>query len=234
MIIVMSYTSSLNLMHNRPKIKFWYLQSTHQNYFKHFPPCSSGSSLSPSTTLCICSQIHEGRLKSSWTHLITPSQNFVEVQWWSLFWSTSLSKWCTSYNAPPTSQKHAADHWSLRNFLPQSSLFMVRKAQKLCGVRFGLYSGWSNGVPLMHFFQAKHRIQFRSLPMQFLGFSNHEKGAPRQEILKWSMACSMFSRSGWRVVRSALFAKGGTLKNRPSLHLHKVPTQSNKVSPQTL
>jgi hypothetical protein len=27
-------------------------------------------------------------------------------------------------------------------------------------------------------------IQFRSLPMWFLGFSNHEKGAPRQ-ILKW-------------------------------------------------
>jgi hypothetical protein len=27
-------------------------------------------------------------------------------------------------------------------------------------------------------------IQTRSHPMQFLGFSNHEKGAPRQEILK--------------------------------------------------
>jgi hypothetical protein len=27
-------------------------------------------------------------------------------------------------------------------------------------------------------------IQSKSHPVQFLGFSNHEKGAPRQEILK--------------------------------------------------
>jgi hypothetical protein len=44
----------------------------------------------------------------------------------------------------------------------------------------------------------------------------------------------MFSRSGWSTVRSALFAKGGTSKKRPSLHLHKVLTWNNKVSPQTL
>jgi hypothetical protein len=43
----------------------------------------------------------------------------------------------------------------------------------------------------------------------------------------------MFSRSGWSDVRNALLAKGGTLKKRPSLHLHKVPTWSNKVSAQT-
>jgi hypothetical protein len=69
--------------------------------------------------------------------------------------------------------------------------------------------------------------------MQFLGFSNHEKGALRQEILKWSMVCSMFLRSGWSVV-SASHAKGGTSKKRLSLHLHRVPTQGNKVSPWTL
>jgi hypothetical protein len=34
------------------------------------------------------------------------------------------------------------------------------------------------------FFQAVHRIQFISRPMRFLGFSNHENGAPRQEISK--------------------------------------------------
>jgi hypothetical protein len=33
---------------------------------------------------------------------------------------------------------------------------------------------------LMGFSQAEHRIQFRSRPIRFLGFSNHEKGAPRQ------------------------------------------------------
>jgi hypothetical protein len=31
-----------------------------------------------------------------------------------------------------------------------------------------------------------------------------------------------------------LLAKGGSLKKRPSTHLHKAPTQSNKVRPWTL
>jgi hypothetical protein len=61
---------------------------------------------------------------------------------------------------------------------------MVGTAQKLDGARFGLYGGCCNGVPLIYFFQAEHRIQFRSCPMRFLGFSNHEKGALRQEISK--------------------------------------------------
>jgi hypothetical protein len=101
------------------------------------------------------------------------------------FRSTSLGKRCNFYNAPPTSRKRAADRWSLPNFLPQSSLFMVGKAQKSHGARSGLYGRCSNGVPPVHFFQAEHRIQFRSRPMRFLGFSNHEKGAPRLEISKW-------------------------------------------------
>jgi hypothetical protein len=70
-------------------------------------------------------------------------------------------------------------------------------------------------------------------PMRFLGFSNHEKGAPRQEISKWSTVCNTFSRSGWSVVRSASLPKAGASKKRPSPHLHKVPTRSNKVSPRT-
>jgi hypothetical protein len=177
--------------------------------------------------------IYEGRLQSSWTHLITPSRNFVEVRWRSLFRSTSLGKQCISYNAPPTSRKRASDRWSLRNLLPRSSLFMVGKAQKSHGVRLGPYGGCSSGVPPIHFFQVEHRIQFRSRPMRFLGFSNHEKGATRQEISKWSTVCSTFSWNGWRVVRSESLAKGGTSKKRPSPHLHKVPTRSNKMSPGT-
>jgi hypothetical protein len=70
--------------------------------------------------------------------------------------------------------------------------------------------------------------------MRFLGFSNHEKGALRQEISKWLTVYSTFSRSGWSVVRNASLAKGGTSKNRPSPHQHKVPTRSNKASPRTL
>jgi hypothetical protein len=59
-------------------------------------------------------------------------------------------------------------------------------------------------------------------------------GALRQEISKLSMVCSTFSRSRWSVIRSASLSKGDTSKKRPSLHLHKVPTRSNRVSPQTI
>jgi hypothetical protein len=51
---------------------------------------------------------------------------------------------------------------------------------------------------------------------------------------KWSTVCSTFSRSGWSVLSSASLAKGGTSKKRPSPHLHKFPTRSNKVNPRTL
>jgi hypothetical protein len=57
--------------------------------------------------------------------------------------------------------------------------------------------------------------------MQFLGFSNDEKGALRQEILKWSTVCNTFLRSGWSIVRSASLDKGGTLKKRLSPHSTK-------------
>jgi hypothetical protein len=87
---------------------------------------------------------------------------------------------------------------------------MVGKVQKSYGARSGLYGGCSVGVPPTHFFQAEHRIQFTSRPMRFLGLSNHEKGAARQEILPREV-----------------------LRKRPSSHLHKVPTRSNKVSPRT-
>jgi hypothetical protein len=157
----------------------------------------------------------------------------MEVRWRSLQ-STSLGKRCASYTVPPTSRKRAADRWSLLNFSPRSPLLMVGKAQKSHGARSGLYGGCSNGVPSIHFFQAEHRIQFRSRPMPFLGFSNYENGVPRQEIWKWSTVCSTFSRSGWSIVRSASLAKGRTSERRPSPHLHNVPTQSNKVSQRTL
>jgi len=49
---------------------------------------------------------------------------------------------CTSYSAPHTSQNRAADHRSLLN-LPQSSLLMVGKAQKLHGARCELNSVFS-------------------------------------------------------------------------------------------
>jgi hypothetical protein len=174
---------------------------------------------------CCGEDKYDGRLQSSWNHLITPSRNFVEVRWRSLFRTTSLDKRCTTYNTPPTSRKRAADRWSLRNFLPWSSRFMVGKPQKSHGARSVL------GLEKV---DRWNPIQSRSRPMWFLGFSNHKKGAPRQEISMWSTVCSTFSRSGWSVVRSASLSKAGTSKKRPSPHLHKVPTRSNKASPRTL
>jgi hypothetical protein len=48
------------------------------------------------------------------------------------------------------------------------------------------------------------------------------------------MVCSTFSRCGLSVVRSASLAKVATSIKRPSPHLHKVPTLSNKVIPRIL
>jgi hypothetical protein len=69
-------------------------------------------------------------------------------------------------------------------FLASELPFMVGKAQKSHGARSGLYGGCSYGFPPVQIFQAERRIQFKSRPMRFLGFSKHENGAPRQEISK--------------------------------------------------
>jgi hypothetical protein len=78
--------------------------------------------------------IYEDRLQSSWTHLITPSRNFVEVRWRSFFkylpWqavyllqrSTPFSKTCCR---PLITSK----------FLASELLFMVGKVQKSHGAR---------------------------------------------------------------------------------------------------
>jgi hypothetical protein len=130
--------------------------------------------------------------------------------------------------------KRAADRWSLRSFLPRSSLFMVGKAQKSHGARSELNSVFGLEKVVRWNPIRASAIQFRFRPMRFLGFSNHEKAAPTQEILKLSTVYSTFTRNGWNVVRSASLANGGISKKRPSPHLHKVPTRSNKVNPRTL
>jgi hypothetical protein len=94
--------------------------------------------------------------------------------------------------------------------------------------------GCSNGVPPVHFFQAEHRIQFRSRPMRFRDFSNHETGAPNFEVInskqhvfeKWVERCRKYIAS---------YQRRYFEKKRPSphLHLHKVPNRRNKASPRT-
>jgi hypothetical protein len=81
-------------------------------------------------------------------------------------------------NVPQT-----VDHFEIP-CLGAPSLFMVGKAQKSHGARSELNSvlglekvdRW-NPIRIS-------AIQSRSCPVGFLGFSNHEKGAPRQEISK--------------------------------------------------
>jgi hypothetical protein len=138
------------------------------------------------------------------------------------------------YNAPPTSWKRVADRWSLRNFLSRSSIFMVGKAQKSHGARSELKSVFGlENVDLWNPIRTS-AIQSISRLMRFLDSSNHEKGAPRQEISKWSTVCSTFSRRVRSVIRSASLARGCTSKKRPSPHLHRVPTRNSKVSPRNL
>jgi hypothetical protein len=57
------------------------------------------------------------------------------------------------------------------------------------------------------------------------------KGSSEARNVEVIIDLQHISRSGWSVVRSASLAKGGISKKRPSPYLHKVLTQSNKVSP---
>jgi hypothetical protein len=134
---------------------------------------------------------------------------------------------------PPTSQKRAADRWSLRNFLPRSSFFMFRKAQKSHGARSELNSAFS-------FEKVDHwnairttAIQCRSRPHAISWLFQPWKGSSEatnfevinglQHVLeKWVERCN-----------KCIVCQGKYFETRPSPHLHKVPTRSNKVSPRT-
>jgi hypothetical protein len=110
---------------------------------------------------------------------------------------------------------------------------MVIKAQKSHGARSELNSVFGLGKVYRWNPIRTSATQSISRLMRFLGFSSHENGAPRQDISKSSTVCSTFSRSGWSVGRSASLAKGDISKKRPSPHLHKIPTRSNKMRPRT-
>jgi hypothetical protein len=112
----------------------------------------------PHSELEFCHKIHiiyEGNLQSSWTHLITLSRNSVEVWWRSLFRSTSLGEWCTSYNAPPTSQKRTADldHFEISCLgAPFSWLEKPRNrmGRDLNWIVCSVWKKWIGGTPLEH------------------------------------------------------------------------------------
>jgi hypothetical protein len=104
---------------------------------------------------------------------------------------------------------------------------MVGKAQKSHGTSSGLYGGRSNGVPPISVSASIATFQLRNADAPLHLLRHPKKGSFKTTV-------TTFSRSWWSVVRSASLAKGGTSKKRPLPHLHKVQTQSNKVSPGTL
>jgi hypothetical protein len=152
---------------------------------------------------------YESRLQILWTHLITPSRNFVEVLWRSLFEVIPLASDAilTTLNPLLENVLKIVDHFEISclgapfSRLEKPRNRMGRDLDCMGDVLMGCHH------PI---FQTENRIQFRSRPMQFLGFSNHENWAPWQEISKWSTVCSTISRREWSAVRSASLAKGGT------------------------
>jgi hypothetical protein len=164
--------------------------------------------------------------------LITPSRNVVEVRWRSLFLSTSLGKRCNSYNAPPTSRKRAVDRWSLRNFLPRSSIFMVGKAHKSHWERSGLYGGCSNGVPWINFFRTQNWIQIS--PHAISGLFQPWKGSSEARNVQVINFLQHVFEKWVERCKKCIACRGRYFEKGPSPQLYKVPTRSNKMRPRTL
>jgi hypothetical protein len=76
-----------------------------------------------------------------------------------------------------------------------------------------------NEVPPVSMSIATFQLRTADAPLKFCH--------PKNGSLKTTV--TLFSRSGWSVVRSASLVKGGTLKKRPSPHLHKVPTRRKRL-----
>jgi hypothetical protein len=177
---------------------------------------------------------YKDRMQSSWTRLFTPCQYFVEVRWRSLFRSTSLGKRCTSYSAPPTSRKRAADRWSLRNSLPRSSLFMVGKAQKSHGAILELnwilcsaWKKWMGGTPLEH-----PPYSPVLAPCNFWAFPIIKRELRGKEFRSDQRSTAHFREVGGALKEVHRLPRE-VLRKRESPHLHKILTWSNKVSPRT-
>jgi hypothetical protein len=120
-------------------------------------------------------------------------------------------------------------------FLVSELLFVVGKGHKSHGARSGLYSRCSDGVPLIHFFQAEHRIQFGSRPHAISGLFQSWKGS--SEVRNFEVINGLqhvFEKWVERCKKCIACQGRGTSKERPSQHIHKVPTRSNKMSPRTL
>jgi hypothetical protein len=152
------------------------------------------------------------------------------VRWRSLCRSTFLGKRCTSHNTPPTSRKRAAYCWSLRNFLPPSSLFMVGKAQKSNGARSELNSVF--GLEKVDQWNSIRTVQ--TSYHAIYGLFQLWKGS--SEARNFEMINSLQHVFEKKVERckKCIACEGRYFRKRTSPHLHKVPTRNTTVSPRTL
>jgi hypothetical protein len=119
--------------------------------------------------------------KKTYSYIRGPLEKFVDSPYYS------ESELCGGAVTVSFSKQHLpwqAMHFSktgCRPFITSKILaseipFRVEKPRNRMGARSGPYGGCSNGVPPIQFFQAENKLQFRSRPMRFLGFSNHDKG----------------------------------------------------------
>jgi hypothetical protein len=91
---------------------------------------------------------------------------------------------------------------------------------------------WRGSTDPLFSIRTQNSIQIS--PHAISGFFQPWKGSSEARNFEVINGLQHVFGSGWSVVRSASLAKGGTSKKRPSPHLHKVPSRSNKASPWTL
>jgi hypothetical protein len=113
--------------------------------------------------------IYEGRLQNSWTHLIIPSRNSVEVRWRSLLEVPLLASDALLTTLHPLLENvlQTVDHLEISCFGAPFS-WLEKPRNQSHGARSELYGGCSSGVPPIQFLPAEHRIQFRSRPVRSL------------------------------------------------------------------
>jgi hypothetical protein len=118
-------------------------------------------------------------LQSSWTHLINMSRTLWRCGDGLFFEVPPLASDALFTTLYPLLENvlQTVDHFE--NFLPRTSLFIVGKAQISHGARSEMNSVF--GLEKVDRWNPIRTsvIQSRSRPMRFMGFSNHENGAPR-------------------------------------------------------
>jgi hypothetical protein len=154
----------------------------------------------------------------------------VEVQW--RFRSTSFGKRWTSYNAPPSSRKRAADlhHFEI-SFLGATFSWLEKPRNRMRRdsnwILCSAWKTWTVGTPLEH-----PPYSPDLAPCDFWALSTM-KGSSEARNFEVVNCLQHVSKKWVERCKNASLAKGGASKKRPSPPLHKIPTGSNKVSPRT-